>query len=138
MAQQDENQTGERDLAVLLRTLSVSRRDGVFTVCAVDGPIGPGDGVEAVVREAEAITVVVTVEAALRNGWPVGFEAAWLTLDVHSSLEAVGLTAAVAGVLAESEIPCNVVAGYYHDHLLVPVARADEAMERLTALRSNG
>ena len=58
----------------------------------------------------------------------------WITLDVHSSLEAVGLTAAVSAALAEENISCNVVAAYYHDHLFVPVADAERAMETLMRL----
>ncbi len=57
-----------------------------------------------------------------------------MTLDVHSALEAVGLTAAFSAPLAELGIACNVLAGYIHGHLLVPVDRADEAIGYLTAL----
>ena len=53
---------------------------------------------------------------------------------MHSSLEAVGLTAALSGALAARGIACNVLAGYVHDHLLVPWDRADEATECLEAL----
>ncbi|MFD4182275.1 ACT domain-containing protein [Rhodococcus sp. NPDC058514] len=59
---------------------------------------------------------------------------AWLTLRVHSALDAVGLTAAVSSRLAEVGISCNVIAGYHHDHLLVPVDDAAAAVEALTAL----
>jgi hypothetical protein len=58
---------------------------------------------------------------------------AWLSLTVQSSLEAVGLTAAFAAMLGEIDIPCNVLAGYLHDHILVPVDRAQEAIDALTA-----
>lgn len=100
-------------------------------------PVTLGDGVWAVVGEPEGTTAVVAVEAAERRGWPVGFRAAWLTVAVHSSLEAVGLTAAMAAALAERGIPCNVLAGYFHDHLLVPLERADEAVVALEALASS-
>ena len=65
----------------------------------------------------------------------VDFEVAWLTLRVHSALEAVGLTAAFSAALGERDIPCNVLAGTFHDHLLVPVDRADDAVDALEALR---
>jgi hypothetical protein len=56
------------------------------------------------------------------------------TLTIHSSLEAVGLTAVFAGALARAGIGCNVVAGYTHDHLFVPADRADDAVAALRAL----
>jgi len=124
------------DLGKMLATMSVSVRPGRFTVASVTESVHVGNGVEVVLREAEGFTVVATVEAAERNGWPVGFVAAWLTLEVHSALEAVGLTAAVARVLGESGISCNVLAGFYHDHILVQADRADDAVQCIEGLRS--
>ena len=126
---------GETDLEAMLGQLTVTVRPGRFTVAQADEPVALGAGVEAVLREEEGTTVIATVEAAARAGWEVGFEAAWLTLDVHSALEAVGLTAAVATALAAEAIPCNVLAGYLHDHLLVPVDRVDDALVCLARLR---
>jgi hypothetical protein len=91
--------------------------------------------VQASVVEAEGTTVVVAVSEAERLGLAPDFAAAWLTLEVPSALDAVGFTAAVATALAAESIPCNVFAGYHHDHLLVPSERADEAIEILNALR---
>lgn len=125
---------GETDLDLMLANLAVSRRPGTFVVASVLGPIGLGDGVHAMISETEGTTVVTEREAAVRNGWDVSFEGAWLTLEIHSSLAAVGLTAAVSRALAERDIACNVLAGFYHDHLLVPVADAERAIEALTAL----
>ena len=100
----------------------------------VDEDVVLGNGVEAIIRETEGTTVVVSVAEATRRGWPVDFVAAWLTIDVHSSLDAVGLTAAMSAVLTDRGIPCNVLAGYFHDHLLVPFERADEAVAALESL----
>ena len=72
--------------------------------------------------------------AAAAAGFGAGDRFAWITLDVHSALDAVGLTAAVAGALAERGIACNVVAGFHHDHLFVPVDRAGDAIDALDAL----
>lgn len=126
---------GMTDLAEMLRTLTVTRRPETYTVVALTAAPALGDGVAAVIAEAEGPTVVATVARARADGWPVDFEAAWLTLDIHSALEAVGLTAAFSTALTEAGIPCNVIAGFHHDHLLVPVDRATEAMDVLEGLR---
>jgi hypothetical protein len=128
--------SGETDLASMLRSFAVSRRPGRFTVASIDDAVPLGDGVEALLAESDGTTVVASVELAERRGWPIGFEAAWLTLEVHSSLESIGLTALVSKVLADAGIPCNVLAGFYHDHILVPVDRADEAEQVLSGLRT--
>jgi uncharacterized protein len=65
---------------------------------------------------------------------PYTYIAAMITLRVHSSLDAVGLTAAVARQLATGGISCNVVAGYFHDHLFVPIDKADLAVNLLRDL----
>ncbi len=128
--------TGETDLGRMLASLTITRRPGRFTVTTIEPAtaVTLGEGIEALVSEAEGVTVVATIEAAGRRGWPIGFEAVWLTLDVHSSLEAVGLTAAFSNALADEGIACNVIAGHFHDHLLVPAHRADDAERCLRAL----
>jgi hypothetical protein len=85
------------------------------------------------VREAEGTTVVVPEHEALALGLPTTFVASMITLQVHSALDAVGLTAAVSTVLADAGIPCNVVAGFHHDHLFVPADLADEVVSLLRA-----
>ena len=77
----------------------------------------------ALIREAEGVTII-----RQGSGW------ARITLAVHSSLDAVGLTAAVAGVLAERGISANMVAAFHHDHLFVPWSRRAEALAALQAL----
>ncbi|MEM7285068.1 MAG: ACT domain-containing protein [Actinomycetota bacterium] len=126
---------GETDLQAMLDTLTVTRRAGTYVFVTLPEPVALGDGVDAVLEEAEGVTVVATRDAALDRGWPFDFEAAWLTLDVHSALEAVGLTAAFSSALGAQGIPCNVLAGFHHDHLLVPADRADDAIACLRGLR---
>lgn len=125
------------DLDELLANLSARQRPGRW--CLVSGPPVP-DGIEvaATVIEEEGITSVIRVEDAEQLGIEVGFTAAWLTLEVHSALEAVGLTAAVSAALAAEQIPANVLAGYHHDHVLVPFADADRAIAVLDGLRTTG
>ena len=70
-----------------------------------------------------------------KAGLPYSFVAAWITLNVHSALEAVGLTAAVSQALALAGISCNVVAAYHHDHLFVPVSEARRALHILQGMK---
>lgn len=125
---------GETDLDAMLASLDVARRPGTFTVVTGDWP-ALGAVAHAVIDEDEGRTHVVPVADARAAGAPVDFEAVWLTLTVHSALEAVGLTAAFSTALGDAGISCNVLAAYHHDHLLVPAERADEAVEVLRSLR---
>jgi hypothetical protein len=121
--------SGETDLQVMLERMRPVRRAGtyVFAVVPEDTAV-PSHDVLASVREDEGVTLVLPQEAADRHGLGYDFVAAWITLDVHSALSAVGLTAAVSRALADEGISCNVLAGYYHDHLLVPAEKVVEAM----------
>ncbi len=89
----------------------------------------------ASIREPEGLSVVVSESCAASNALPVQFRAAWITLQVHSDLAAIGLTAAFSNALAQAGISCNVVAGVHHDHLFVPVDQAQQAMITLQALQ---
>lgn len=128
----------ERDLDRLLAALQPVRRPGAYTYVTVptDRPLPAGVVPVATIVEDEGLSLVVDVATARAQGWPVGFEAAWLTCTVHSALDAVGLTAAMAGALTAAGISANVVAGH-HDHLFVPADRAAEALTVLRALRGD-
>lgn len=89
-------------------------------------------------REDEGWTLIVDEAVAQAAGLPVHMRAAWITLTVNSDLHAVGLTAAVAGALADAGIACNVVAAVQHDHLFVPAERGPRALELLQALQQSG
>jgi len=81
-----------------------------------------------------ALSLVMRREQADTAGLPYDVVVAWIALTVHSALDAVGLTAAVAGQLAGAGISCNVIAARHHDHLLVPHARAQDALDLLQQL----
>jgi len=125
------------DLSEILSNLSVHQRPGSW--CLVSGvDVPPETTVAATIAEDEGLTTVLSVADAERLGARPEFVAAWLTLEVRSALDAVGLTAAVAAALAAENIPCNVLAGYHHDHLLVPIDKADLSIAVLKALRGGG
>lgn len=88
----------------------------------------------ATYREDEGMSLILPLEVAATAGLDTTLPMRCITLQVHSALDGVGLTAAVADALAGAAIPCNVVAAYHHDHIFVPEDRTDDAMACLTAL----
>ena len=87
------------------------------------------------VREAQGVTLVLEHGAAQGAGFPCAHAMRCITLTVHSSLQAVGLTAAIATALGAADIPANVVAGYHHDHVFVPAGQAEQALQVLAELQ---
>jgi uncharacterized protein len=128
----------ERDLTRLLRSLRPALNPGRFVFTTVAGPVPPGVQPVVTVAEAEGRTLVLPQHEADAAGLDYDYLAGWITLQVNSALDAVGLTGAVAGELAEAGLSCNVVAGYHHDHLFVPYDRAAEAITVLEALARRG
>jgi predicted N-acetyltransferase YhbS len=127
----------EKDLHTLLATMRPVIREGEYVYALWPHGKPLGGHIAAAVREAEGLTVVLPRADADALGLKYDFVAAWITLQVHSSLEALGLTAAVSAALTEAKISCNVLAGFHHDHLLVPVAEAERALEVLHELSLN-
>lgn len=123
---------GETDLTALLRAMRPELLPGEWFFGTV--PLGTAIDAAATVREPEGLSVLVDRPEAERVDFDTSSAYRWITLHVHSSLEAVGLTAAVSRVLTEHGISCNVVAGAFHDHLLVPAARARDALAALERL----
>jgi hypothetical protein len=127
--------SGVTDLAELLATMEPALTEGSFVYASVPaadlaahlarGPIG-------LFREEEGITLILPADAA--EGLAASAPMRMLTLTVHSSLEAVGLTAAFAMALTKAGISANVVAGYHHDHIFVPEIDAERALETLRDL----
>jgi uncharacterized protein len=119
----------------LLAGLAPQLSGGEFVFCTVGrGALPVGVTPLGWFEEAEGTTVIVECAAAERAG--LSFHGGWrpITLQVHSSLEAVGLLPVVTRALADAGIPCNAVSAFYHDHLFVPVAEAERAVAILTNL----
>jgi len=126
----------ERDLARLLAAMRPELHQGTYLFCTLpDAALPEGLAPLATFREAEGLTLVLRQEVAARHGIAGTFEAAWITLAVHSDLAAVGFLAAVASALAQEGIPCNAIAAYHHDHLFVPQELAERAMAVLQELQ---
>ena len=125
--------SGETDLTALLASMSPHLNEGSYVFVLADGTTGVEDAVVRV-AEPEGLTLVLTRERADALGLPYTFVASWITLQVHSALEAVGLTAAFSAALTSEGISANVVAGYFHDHLFVPEDRSQDALRALRRL----
>ena len=127
--------SGVTDLDELLRTMEPMLVEGRFVYACV-----PADNVAdhlarspiGIFHEAEGVTLILPASAA--EGLSASPPMRMITLTVHSSLEAVGLTGAFTAALTRAGISANVVAGYHHDHIFVPERDADRALEALHAL----
>ena len=123
-------------MAVLLKNMEPVLHSGDYVFCTVQDlkQVSDLDKVLFFFRETEAVTIVL--EKATADEWKLGYTyiSSWITLNIHSSLEAVGLTAAFANALKQENISCNVVAAYFHDHIFVAKQDAQKAMEALYSL----
>lgn len=86
-------------------------------------------------KEEEGMSMLIPVEIAEKSKLSVDQPMCCITLNVYSSLEGVGLTAAVSTALGDNSIPCNIIAAFHHDHVFVPSKMCDQAMEVLISLQ---
>jgi uncharacterized protein len=127
--------TGITNLSTLLRKMTPTLHEGEYVFCSVADPgIVPVAALIMQFKEAEGYTLILPRTIADTYQLQYNYIAAWITLEIHSALEAVGLTAAFAQALATNGISCNVVAGYYHDHIFVAHSDAHKAMQALQHL----
>jgi uncharacterized protein len=126
---------GETNLDVLLRSLKPRLNEGNYVFCVVEDSLFLRQE-ETIMqfKENEGTTIIINKELADSLQLSYSFVASWISLSVHSSLEAVGLTAAFSSALAKAGIACNVVAAFYHDHLFVNKKDTGKAMEILNRL----
>ena len=127
--------TGEVDLQKLIKSMKPELNKGEYVYCLADSKehaaaLDP----LCYFLEKEGVTIILSKEKADTMSIPYSTICVWITLTVHSSLEAVGLTAAVSKSLTEANISCNVVAAFYHDHIFVPAKDAERAMNVLQKL----
>lgn len=124
---------GEANLETLLRNMKPEMQEGIL----VFGSLPEVEGIPAtlkpvhIFREREGTAFIVRRDEAESAGLPYQFASRQITLTVHSSLEAIGLLAAVTGRLADAGISVNAVSAFHHDHLFVPEHRASEALRLL-------
>ncbi len=121
------------DLEQLLKTMKPVLAEGCYVFCCLEGRYGDHQSLNPIAsfQEREGLTLILDQREAETAKLAYKSVFRKITLSVHSSLDAVGLTAAVAESLAERGISANVVAAYYHDHVFVPQERAEEALALL-------
>jgi hypothetical protein len=116
--------------------MSPDLKRGEYVFCAAGDRDWPALNPLAMFREAEGVSLILERGVAEAAGFPVAAPMALITLSVYSTLDGVGLTAAVAGALAQAGIACNMVAALNHDHVFVPIDRANEAVGILLQLQA--
>lgn len=128
--------SGVTDINELLGSMQPALADELFIFCTVKGQLADYIALDpiAMFRESEGLTLVLSQTAADKAVFDYESVFRQITLTVHSSLEVVGLTAAVFTALAAKNISANVIAAYYHDHVFVPCAQAEQALLALEAL----
>ncbi len=127
-----------KNLNALLTTLQPKLHDGRYVYCCVDSPPTiPHELIIASIREPEGTTLILSQTVADQYGLKYEYICAWITLEVHSALEAVGLTAAFANALSAAKLSCNVVAGYHHDHIFVAYEEGKRAIQVLRELSAS-
>ncbi len=129
--------SGETDIAKLIRSMEPILSEQLYVFGCLQAQqrnLLSHITCKGTFEESEGLTVIV--EKCDADAHNIVYQGVFkcITLNVHSSLEAVGLTAAFANTLAENGISANVVAGFYHDHIFVPESDAKKAMSSLIAL----
>lgn len=128
---------GEQDLDTLLRSMSATLVDGLFVFATLpSGTVPDSLAPRMTFREAEGTTLILQKTEALAHALPYEFPCRMITLEIHSSLEAVGFMARITTELAKHGMGVNPVSGYYHDHLFVPDGREADAMDVLAQVAS--
>jgi uncharacterized protein len=116
---------GETNLQKLLDTMQPKLNAGAYVFCTIKNlQLVDATKIISFFKEDEGYTIIIQKELADELQFSYTSIFGWITLTVHSSLQAVGLTAAISTALSTNRISCNVVAAYYHDHIFVPIKDA--------------
>tara|TARA_R110002072_G_scaffold150859_1_gene299517 strand:+ start:489 stop:914 length:426 start_codon:yes stop_codon:yes gene_type:complete len=127
--------TGETNLDELIRSLSAELIEGLFVFVTIPtGRRTENLKPRMVFEEAQGTTLIMLKSEAESHSLSYEFPCRMITLNIHSSLEAVGFIARIASELAKYDMGVNPVSGFFHDHLFVPDGREHQAMDILQKL----
>ncbi|WP_106790923.1 ACT domain-containing protein [Aquimarina sp. Aq78] len=130
--------SGETNLTTLIRNMSPVLQAGEFVFSTVKNTDHiPREDCIGEFKEQEGVTIILDRKKAEQLNLSYEYIASWITLKIHSSLDAVGLTAIFSTELAKHKISCNVIAGYYHDHIFVDKKDENKAINVLKKLSEN-
>jgi len=130
--------TGQTNLSEVLKSMQVSCDNIEYGFASVKGhQINFDDRILGTFKENEGSTIIASKEYFEANDIQYEGPYAKLTIEVHTSLELVGLTAVLAKKLADNQISANVVAGYFHDHIFVQYAVRQKAIEAIDNLKAD-
>lgn len=128
---------GEKNLEKLLKNMTAVLDPDIYVFVTQASRILPeGAQPRMIFEEVEGTTIIIRKDEAVAFGLPCEFTCRMITLNIHSSLEAVGFIACIANALASEGMGVNPVSGFYHDHLFVPLGHENNALKILKDMRS--
>ncbi len=126
---------GSTNLPSLLASMSPELRDDTFVFVTIKPEATvPNIGAVMTFQESEGTTLIAPLDRVKTANLPYEFPCRMITLNIHSSLEAVGFLAVITTHLATLNVGVNPVSGFYHDHLFIPEDRAEDVMTALVEL----
>ena len=130
--------SGEQNLATLLSAMSCILHNDIFVFSTLSDETVP-EGLNEVMRfrEAEGTSLILAEKTARAHGLDYEYRCRMITLNVHSSLDAVGFIAKIATALAAADMGVNRFLLFFHDHLFVPAGREGDALRIIEKLRTN-
>lgn len=127
--------TGETNLKILLTSMTAKLAEGTFVFATLHGNSLPENiKPKMMFQETEGTTYILCKEDAEASGISFEFPSRMISLDIHSSLDAVGFIAIIAAELAKENMGVNPVSAFFHDHIFVPDGRENDALRVLAEI----